>query len=396
MPNIEASLIEKKEYSAGKPETVAELITKQDELEKLAKKLEGETCLAVDTESNSLHAYQERVCLIQFSTQQTDYLVDPIMLQDLSPLQPLFADPGIEKVFHAAEYDVLCMKRDYGFEFAGVFDTMIAARILGREEIGLAAMLEQAFNVQLDKHGQRADWGKRPIPAELLDYARLDTHYLIPLRDRLWEELEEKGLLELANEDFRRVCAVQANENGRGNGESRTVDPFRIRGAHDLSPRQAAVLQELCRYRDKAAREMDRPLFKVINDHVLINIAIRKPHSLEELRKIPGMSPTQTRRHGRQLLEAVQAGLKAPLLYPKQPKRLDRAVLHRLEALRDWRKKTAGKMGVPSDVVLPRDLMMTLVQEQPHNLHELREIMLFYPWRYEHFREPILKAMENC
>jgi ribonuclease D len=139
--------------------------------------------VAVDTESNSLFAYREQVCLVQFSTTQADFLVDPLALADLTPLAPLFADPKIEKVFHAAEYDLLCLKRDFGFSFANLFDTMLAGRILGRKEIGLGAMLEAFYGVQADKRHQRANWGQRPLPAPLLEYATLDTHYLIPLRD---------------------------------------------------------------------------------------------------------------------------------------------------------------------------------------------------------------------
>ncbi len=179
------------------------LITQAGDLQSMVRALERERILAVDTESNSLHAYRERVCLIQFSTAQADYLVDPLALEDLSALSPLFGNPEIEKVFHAAEYDLLCLRRDFGMEVTNLFDTMIAGRILGRNEIGLGSMLEAELGVKLDKRYQRANWGQRPLPEHLIDYARLDTHYLILLRDRLHAELNERGLLPLAQEDFR-------------------------------------------------------------------------------------------------------------------------------------------------------------------------------------------------
>lgn len=369
------------------------LITEAADLEDLARALQGEAVIAVDTESNSLYAYHERVCLLQFSTLEADFLVDPLALEDLSPLAPLFKDAAIEKVFHAAEYDLLCLKRDFGFECAHLFDTMLAARILGRHEFGLGAMLETEFGVHLDKRQQRANWGERPLPQYLLDYARLDTHYLIALRNRLEAELQERGLWELAQEDFARLCALSAPENGRNGSNARPLDCWRISGSHDLTPQQAAVLQELCRYRDQAARHLDRPLFKVLNDHTLLVIAAAAPRNLEELSHLPGMSPAQMRRHGHQLLQMVQRGLKADPLYPPRAARPDDNYLRRLEALRNWRKRLAARLRVPSDVVLPRELMLALADGGPSNFEQLTVILRQSPWRLQHFGQQILDAI---
>ncbi len=162
--------------------------------------------IAVDTESNSLHAYHERVCLIQFSTTEQDYILDPLALEDLSLLGPIFANPQIEKIFHAAEYDLICLRRDYGFTFSNIFDTMQAGRILGRKQAGLDRLLEDKFGVKVNKRFQKADWAVRPLSRDLLVYARLDTHYLIPLSNLLKADLEEKGLWQLALEDFQIAC----------------------------------------------------------------------------------------------------------------------------------------------------------------------------------------------
>ena len=209
------------------------LLTRPDEVRQLARTLLAEPIVAVDTESNSLHAFQEQVCLVQFSTPQADYLVDPLAVPDLSPLAEVFASPQVEKVFHGADYDVLTLRRDFGFTFAHLFDTMIAARILGYPRVGLGALLESFFGVRLNKRFQRADWGQRPLPLALLDYARLDTRYLIPLRHRLRAELEEAGLWPLAQEDFARLAALTPRENGRASWE--------VKGAHLLTPRQRAA-----------------------------------------------------------------------------------------------------------------------------------------------------------
>ena len=192
------------------------VVTHEDTLARMVERLSREPRVAVDTESNSLYAYREQVCLIQFSVPGADYLVDPLAVENLTRLGPLFADGGMEKVFHAAEYDVVCLKRDFNFEFNNLFDTMVAARILGREEVGLGALLEHEFGVKLDKRFQRANWGERPLKGELLAYARLDTHYLLELRDRLYPKLMERGLWALAEEDFRRMGAMVRWRAGSG------------------------------------------------------------------------------------------------------------------------------------------------------------------------------------
>jgi ribonuclease D len=368
------------------------LITRPAALRKLADELVRERVIAVDTESNSLYAYREQVCLIQFSIPRGDYLVDPLALQDLSPLAPIFSNPEIEKVFHAAEYDLLCLKRDFGFTVANLFDTMIAARILGREAFGLGAILEAEFGVQLDKRFQRANWGQRPLPPPLLAYARLDTHYLIALRDRLKAELHAQNLWPLAHEDFIRSTAV--NGNGRS-PEDRSVDCWRVSGSYDLEPQNAAVLLELCRYRDRVARSQNRPLFKVLSDQTLLEIANALPQSLEQLSQVQGMTRGQIERHGRELLDAVQRGLKAEPAFPPRSPRPNEDYLDRLEALRRWRKETALEMGVKSDVILPRDLLIALAENNPRHSAELERVLGEVPWRLERFGSQILDILSQ-
>jgi ribonuclease D len=366
-------------------------INQPSALEALAKKLLVEDCVAVDTESNSLFAYREQVCLIQFSTQQKDYLVDPLALDDLSALGAVFNSEGIEKVFHAAEYDLICLRRDFGFEFSHIFDTMVAGRILGRDEVGLGAMLLREFNVEVDKRHQRANWGQRPLPEYLLNYAQYDTHYLIPLRELLWNELKARGRLELALEDFRRMCHANSL-----NQESKNSECWRISGAFDLPPRNLAVLSELCGYRDEMAKAMNRPLFKVMADRTLLAIAAWCPTSLEQLERVPGMSRSQMERHGRALLRAVQRGMKADPIYPPRHPRPDERFLARLEALRSWRKEAAATMEVGSDVVLPRDLLYALAERNPRNREELAGVLKETPWRLERFGGEILGVLRGC
>ncbi|MFZ6026942.1 MAG: ribonuclease D [Chloroflexota bacterium] len=368
--------------------SIPSLIVHPNDLQQLVEILSGEPIIGIDTESNSLHAYREQVCLVQFSTPHEDFLVDPLELQDLSPLAPVFANPDIEMVFHAAEYDVMCLKRDFGFEFMNLFDTMIAARILGIKEVGLGALLLNEFGVTLDKRYQRANWGKRPLSAEQLAYACMDTHYLIPLRERLLDELEARQLLALAVEDFRRVSNVNGNYN-----HAETDICWQIGGAYDLTPRQVAILIELCEYRDRVAYSLDRPLFKVLSNKTLLAIAEQCPTQFEQLRRIPGLSPHNLRQHGRELVSAVRRGLHAEPVRLERPPRPDSRFLARLDALREWRKNLAQQWKVESDVILPKDILVEISKTNPHTMDDLAVVMETSPWRLQKFGEQIMSVI---
>ncbi len=348
--------------------------------------------VGVDTESNSLYAYQEQVCLIQFSTEKEDVLLDPLALRDLSKLAPLFSHPHIRKVFHAAEYDLLCLQRDFGFEFQNLFDTMIAARILGRPQVGLGALLEMEFGVHLDKRCQRANWGQRPLPPDLILYAQEDTRYLIPLYRRLEQELVDKGLSALAEEDFRRLVVA----NGKPKEKDPSEDCWHVRGVYDLPAHKIPVLLELCKVRDQIARRLDRPLFKVISDQKLVEIARESPTDLTQLKRLGCLSKHQFERHGAALVVAIQRGLNKPPLYPPRNQHPGETYLARLEALRQWRKATAEKIAVLSDVILPREVMLRLAEAPPKSMDDLRQAMWDVPYRFEHFGEQIFNLLQTC
>jgi len=359
-----------------------------EKLQKMTQALMSEPVVAVDTESNSLYAYRERVCLIQFSSPDKDFLVDPFALGDLSALAPLFGSPKIEKIFHAAEYDLIVLHQDFDFSFANLFDTMVAARILGWKAVGLGSILQDQFGIQVEKKYQRANWGKRPLPHEMLVYAQLDTHYLIPLRARIKTELVRAGRWPLAEEDFQRACHVNTNGHKRDG-----ADCWRINGARDLAPQQLAVLDEICKYRDQVAQSMDRPLFKVINNETLFKIAEASPRSMDELVAVKGLSQKQARWLGRGLLSAVQRGFQAnPPKMPSKP-RPSEAYLLRVDKLRQWRKKNGRMMGVESDVVLPKDLLYEFAESNPQTYEQVSEIMASVPWRLDKFGKQIFELL---
>lgn len=370
--------------------TPLKLITTQAELTELSNRLLSMPTIAVDTESNSLFAYREQVCLIQFSTPDEDYLVDPLAIGDIGVLGQVFASEQTEKIFHAAEYDLLTMKRDFGYKFSNLFDTMLAARIIGRKKVGLSTLLEEEFGVQVEKKYQRADWGKRPLPPEMQRYARLDTHFLIRLRDLLEAELERLGRRWLAQDDFVRLCQVNGTIP-----EPQGVDVWRISGMRVLSPQQVTILRHLAEYREDFAQRRNLPLFKVLGDRTMVAIAENQPKTLNALSKLPGMSDNQVRRHGKAILRAVREGEKDKPSYRKSSPPIDDRTMFLIEALRDWRKTTARSMGVESDVVLPRLLLEKIAFKQPARKAELDEIMMESPWRLKHYSERIWSVIKE-
>ncbi|MCZ2127090.1 MAG: HRDC domain-containing protein [Anaerolineales bacterium] len=359
-----------------------------ERLHRMTEDLAAQTRVAVDTESNSLHAYREQVCLIQFSSPNADYIVDPLALHDLSALAPLFADSKIEKIFHAAEYDLICLRRDFDFIFANLFDTMHAARALGYPAVGLDKLLGDKFGVKMDKRYQKADWAARPLTKEQIYYARLDTHYLFDLRDVLEKELKERERLLFAREDFERACRVEEGKTSRANGTAWD----RFAGRKDLSLRELTVVAQLCKWRDYEAERLDRPPYKVVMDDVFIHLAKNPPEQKVDL-SAAGLSEKQIRLWGDKILNAIRQGSQSPLVARKQPERKDDAVLRRLEKLKAWRKNVGMSMRVESDIILPKPYLAALSEKPPKNMDELRTLMKDAPARCEQFGSQILKAL---
>ena len=184
-------------------------------LDTVANSLVQRKTVAVDMEADSMHHYKEKICLIQIATRKTCVIIDPLPIQDLSPLNSLFANPEIQKIFHGADYDVRSLYRDFSIRIRNLFDTELACRFLGVPETGLDAVLSKRFNVQLDKRFQKKDWSRRPLPKEMIDYAAGDVFYLIPLASQLQRELKAKGRLSWTQEE----CDLLRNVRPTANNE---------------------------------------------------------------------------------------------------------------------------------------------------------------------------------
>ena len=363
-----------------------------DKLRSLVSLLAGETLVAIDTESNSLYAYREQVCLIQLSTRSGDFIIDPLTIDDLQPLAPMFADPTVEKVFHAAEYDLMCMKRDFSFTFNNLFDTMVAARVCGQKMIGLGSLLHELVGMKIDKSHQRDDWGQRPLPAESLLYAQTDTHYLPMLRDHFLEILVRLDRIEEAYEAFRDVCRVPP-------ARREDFDPdgyWRISLPNNLSRREAAILREVYLARERLAQERDVPPFKIFSDKTLVALAQNAPLTFNDLRSIEGLSPAQMRRYGQILLDAVGIGLRSKPPSPPAPEpSADPAVVERYTALREWRKSRALQRGVESDVIISKDALWTLAERAPNSLDDMDGVPGLGPWRRGVYGVEILEIIRR-
>lgn len=333
----------------------ATLVTAREHLEEVCAELAKCPRLAFDTESNGFYAYKERVCLVQISSPTEDFIVDPIAVTDIAALGPLFADPKIEKLFHAGEYDVLCLKRDYGFAFANLYDTMIAARVLGIKELGLAAAIERHFGIVISKKLQRADWGKRPLTTEMLRYAQGDTHYLMRLADEQKKSLVEKNRWDDAVEAFRDLEKLEPT--------FKTFDTegfWKLVGRQEVGGGAMAALKEIWLYREQQAQSRDRAPFRVMPEDLMVRIAQALPETKEALAAVKGMTPYILERFGGGLLACVERGrAAAPLTRPPQVarQRMPDEEWRIFEALRAWRKERAEKDAIEPVVILSTDSM---------------------------------------
>ncbi len=368
----------------------ATLIETKSQLLKMVSELKNQAFIGVDTESNSLFEYQEKICLIQFSTIHQDYLVDTIKLKELSPLREIFSSQRIEKIFHAAEYDLMCLKRDFHFEFNNVFDTMIASRILGFRSIGLQSLLKDYFNVQAEKKFQRANWGKRPLSDEMLKYAQCDTHYLIKLRQILSELLERENKCQLASEDFKRITSVEAFINNKNNDHYWKI----IKGT-SLSPKQESVLIEIYFLRENLARQINRPPFKVFGNQTIVELSKKMPKDESQLKNIIGLPPKLIQKYGDQILTAVKTGSNQVSNIRKEKVRPNPIYLQKYDALKNWRKKKGVELSVESDVVLPKEHMDLIAHQKDCALTDIQKIMHDIPYRFRKFGNEILAVMEG-
>lgn len=370
-----------------------ELITTESGLAQVVERLSADAVVALDTEASSFHRFQQRVCLIQLTGSKGNFLVDPLALPELGPLGELLARPHMEVVIHDADYDLRILARDHGIRVENVFDTLIAAELLNEPEIGLAALLKKYQGLEVDKKFQKADWSRRPLPKDMLDYAAGDTSHLIAVRDILEAQLRAKGRWEWAEEEFGLLTDAPFNAP-----ENEEPGFLRLKGAKALKPHQLAILREVFSWREGEAERLDRAPFMVLGNDVLLGLATDPPASRNELAGRKGLTERVIQRYGRNIMEAVQRGSSVPKdEWPRIPKgkrwQRDNDYEDRLKRLKQMRDKLTTAHDLRMGIVASNQLLADIARTLPGDLDALAALPGIRRYQVKHFGSDLLKAL---
>jgi ribonuclease D len=368
-----------------------------EEIAALAAALEGAAIVAIDTEADSLHHYPGKLCLVQVASDRGQaHLIDPLALPSLRALGPVCADPATVKVLHAAENDLAYLKRLYGLGFVSLFDTALAARLLGVATLSLDGLLAQFLELMPVKSRQKDDWSRRPLTAEQEAYALNDVLHLGDLRARLIDELVAKGRLEWVEEECAALAASSLPE--------RVIDPdayLKLKGAKDLDQRGWGVLRELYQMREAMALRLDRPPFMIVGNESLVVLAAKRPRTTEDVLAVPGCSQSVVRRAGAAILDAVARGEslaadELPVRRPAPRPVFSAAVRRRAEALRAWRAKAAQDIALDPGVLFPQRVIDRLAADPPRDLAGLEQIEGVRRWRTKLFGGDLLNVLASA
>ena len=350
--------------------------------------------MGVDLEADSMFHYQEKVCLVQIATPNACFLVDPLQTGDLSALKPFFASSGIRKVFHGSDYDMRCLYKDFSIEVKNLFDTQLACRFLGMQFTGLDAVLNLFYNIRLEKKYQKKDWSQRPLPDEMLAYASQDAVYLIALSKKLEERLIETSRLDW----FLQECDIQSLvRTPAANGDPRFL---KFKGAGRLGRRSLAVLEALLEFRETVSRKIDRPLYQVIHNHVLLKLAIEKPRNMNHLKALEVLSVKQLNRYGQEVLNTVSAAMEIePSLLPLYPRSHepvpDTQVSARIAALKKWRESAAAYLEIEPGLLCNNALITAISLKNPSDVAALYGVEGIKPWQITAAGNQIIAVLQD-
>lgn len=352
--------------------------------------------IGVDTEANSFFAYHERMCLLQVSAEGEDWIVDPIALgDDLKLMVPLLANPEVVKIFHAAEFDLMILRKDLGVEVRGLFDTQVAMTLLKHDKTGLAALIQSYYGIELSKKEQRSNWGQRPLTREQIAYARIDTHFLVELYESLVKELEEANMTGAAYGEFER----QENEiliPGPPNPDRYQ----KIKGARGLDPGAMARLKAIFDWRESVAEKRDVPLFRVLGNQSLVDMAKRPPSDRKQLAEIKGVGWKKAKRYGDEMMAALGSAKgkrienDVPKVSPAE-RRARKMRRENMDALRDWRKNAARDLELPSERLMHRRHLEAIGKALPRSSEELLAVVPLNDWQREHLEPSLLETLET-
>lgn len=367
-------------------------IDRQHQLDLALTSLAGVDCLGVDTESSGYYTYFSELCLIQISAGSQHYIIDTLAGLNLDGLGPLFADPGITKIFHAAGSDIAELKRDLNFEFRNVFDTMIACRMLGHESCSLLSLVKHYKGIELEKKEQKSNWKKRPLTRSQLDYANLDTVYLEELMRTMAAELAELNLTDEIQEEFEWIAShTGLHQEEQGDREMDANAWLRIRGARELSPNDRAIMRALYEIRDQRARKENLAAFRLVTNDGLLRILRNRPKALRELEQLRVVNPVMLRKDGERLLEALRSKAEIPDDALPRPDVEDDPELRGLvRRLKRWRGRVSEYRGMDPSMIVTNKSLFRIAEIKPRDLSELIELRLLTDWKAKHYGEYIL------
>ena len=365
------------------------------EIDRFLEEISGVKELALDTEGASFHRFLDRIYLLQVSTREKSAIIDPLPIGAPAGLGHLLQSKDVEVVFHDADYDLRLLHQDYGWHVTNIFDTRIAAQLLGIKSFGLAALLEQYFGVKLDKKHQRADWSMRPLTPDMLDYAAQDTRFLLQLKDQMKAELKRRGRLEWATEEFARL------EGTRWQAEESMQGFLRLKGARDLTRRELAVLREVANWRDTVAAQLDRATFRVMGNEVLFELARLNPRSVSELAGIKGMPKGMIERAGADIVAAVRRGMESPEAeLPKFPRGLrwnkDRDFDNRVAKLKSVRDSAATRLELDPGVLCSRERLESIARSEAKTVEDLAAVPDLRRWQIREMGEGFVAALGDA
>lgn len=363
------------------------LINNANALATFERELRGHAAIAVDTEADSYYSYREKVCLIQISTESDDYLIDPLAPMDLSALAPVFADQGVRKVFHDAEYDVQLLKAAGFTEMKQIFDTRLGVSLLGVKTPGLANVLRDRFGIHIDKSQQKSDWRRRPLLPEQLEYARHDTRYLLRLAREVEADLAARDRMEIFTFECERLAASQPRERVYD-----SYDCLSMRGAETLDPHGLSALRELALAREGVASQADVAPFRIIANELLIILAQLRPRDWRELDAVRAVPNKLKETFGGPALAAIERAREQGPWYPERRKpAFTEEQLYYLDRLKKWRTRKAEQFQMDSSSIMNRHTLEFLAKNPPHSLEELQKAPGLAPWQYKNFSMELMQ-----
>lgn len=351
--------------------------------------MQNANAIGVDTESSGFYTYYSRVCLIQVTCKDKNYLIDPLSKISIKPLEEVFSNPKVLKVFHSAMDDIKALKRDFGFSFQNIADTMYSSKLLGFEHNSLNYIVEKYFQVKLSKTEQKSNWEKRPLDKQQLKYAALDTVYLCAIWEKMKQELQEAELLEEALSEFEKMT----QEVYHGRETSHENHWYKFHNILKYTPEQRRKIHDLLEFREEKARRVNKAPFRILNTEAIHNLVTAENLNEELIEKY-----IHNKKDAQEVLHILQNPSGPPLEksdIPKYDVGISPDEKAKLVLLRKWRTKIIQKRKIHHTMIISNRQMIQLIQNPPQNLEELEKSNIMSKWKVQNYGPSLLKALNN-